>query len=65
MGELCVEKPHTELIFIIDYNFSKFLNAPLDSNNVISLSVILRGIYKYLKISFYFIVKYFLLAFLL
>ena len=44
----------TEPVFLTDCNFSKFLGAPLENDcNIINLSWILRGIYKYLEILFY------------
>ena len=54
----------TEPVFLIDCNFSNFLNALLENDDNINLFCILRGIYKYIDIYFilYFMFK-FLLAF--
>lgn len=45
----------TEPVFLIDCNFSNFLNAPLENDDNINLFCILKGIYKYIDILFYFI----------
>ena len=36
----------TEPVFLIDCNFSNFLNAPLENDDNINLFCILKGIYK-------------------